>query len=399
MERPKYNCYILSENNRSLQYIGLIITVVAVFFILMGNAYRLTGYVSIATRILVSFVFLIGTVYAISTITYNKSDQISTLFLLLVILTIVSVIVSGINNLVSHFVSYMCFLMLPAYLIAYSNIGFLGKARNIIFFSNFVYTILFFALSRSPLAHIGYTEYGIGTYISNDLTLGYGNPNETAIYLLVSFIIMFAGIHYKTGMIKLIYFLFTCVLGYLIIQTHCRAGIFLTAICVILKLIRPFFQVGTRTIRIVVLLPIIIAVLVVINPDIFRQIMILGEAAETGRYAIYDSYVRGITLKSILVGDYASYATSNLHNSFLTVFSMFGLPATIVYFRFLDRSINMYLPRIEDSVSYIGLIGVLCLILHGIAEGTLLVAGTVYAGLFSLLILLMIPEVPCEKNN
>lgn len=397
MERTQNNCFVLSEHKEKTQYIGLIITVVSVFFILLGNAYKISTAVSYATRILVVYIFLVGAIFAVQTLAHKKNDALSSLFLMLVFLTIVVAAIGGFRTLISHFITYMCFLMLPAYIVSYSKIDYLGNVRKLIFFANFVYATLFIVLSRGSLAHIGYGDYGV--YISNDLTLGYGNPNETAIYLLVSFIIMFAGIQSKNGFSKVLHLAYTGILGYLILRTHCRAGIILAIACVVMGLISPFYRVGRKAIRICIYLPLIAAFIGIVNPNLFNSIVVLGETVGSGRYHIYDTYLQGVNVVSLLFGNFSTYAGSNLHNSFLTVFSMFGLPATIVYFKFLYKSIDYFSLHINDNVSYIGLIGVLCLILHGIVEGTLLVAGTVYAGLFSLLILLMIPEGASELGD
>ena len=118
----------------------------------------------------------------------------------------------------------------------------------------------------------------------------------------------------------------------------------------------------------------------------------MGEMADTGRIMLFNAYFKNWDLGHALMGDFAQYGSSNMHNSFLTLMAMFGIPAAVYYMYFLYKSTTVYSERLETPVTYAGYVGWVMMIIHGIAEGTMVSAGTVYAGMMGLLLVLMLPE-------
>ena len=95
----------------------------------------------------------------------------------------------------------------------------------------------------------------------------------------------------------------------------------------------------------------------------------------------------------MLVGNVSGFADGNLHNSYLSIVAAYGVVTTVLYVVFLGAVLREQQKNSRKSESaYAAYIGVLCVVAHGIAEGALLIAGTVYAGLAGLLFLLTLPE-------
>ena len=107
---------------------------------------------------------------------------------------------------------------------------------------------------------------------------------------------------------------------------------------------------------------------------------------------MYLSFFSNSSLLVLLAGNYAQYAAENLHNSFLSLCALFGIPGAWLYFRFLRQALRYYRRQLTGRASYMAYAGLLAIIAHGVAEGTLLVAGAVYTGLGGLLLVLMLPE-------
>ena len=140
------------------------------------------------------------------------------------------------------------------------------------------------------------------------------------------------------------------------------------------------------------LIPLISLVLVRVIPDTLKELNFMGEAMDTGRYFVFNRYFDGLTVGSFLFGDVAKYPGNNMHNSYLSILAMFGVLVTIVYILFFNTSLKAYYNKLSNTQSYVAYAGVLAVIIHGAAEGALLMAGTVYAGMTGLLFLLMLPE-------
>ena len=282
-------------------------------------------------------------------------------------------------------------MTLPAYITLYRNVRQLRKLKTAIYIANTAYFFLFLWLSFSEYAYIYYGEYG--ERIIEELTLGYGNPNETGIYLLICFIIMLCAVldarkkQYKWAAAACAVVLFR-----MLWLTESRICLLLAAIMIAVMLIRQPRRILTKIQGIVLIIPLAGVVLTMVLPQSVLEWEFMGSILDTGRKLLFVSFFNSATGFDYLIGDYSRYAGANMHNSFLSIVAMFGIPAAWLYFRFLRQALHYYRQRLNGRVGYVAYAGVLAMIAHGIAEGTILVAGAVYAGLTGLLFVLMLPD-------
>lgn len=385
------------NNNINGTTIGIYLTLICNFLILYGNAYQNKLLVSWGTRFLVLYVFLMGVIAALWHARQKTLSASGFFYLMLIISTIVGALATGWRTFSQHLVNYMCFLMVPAYFILFKDLKSIGRVRRHVCFAFFVYAGLFFWLSSGKLAYIGYNRWG--TYYGNDMTLGYDNANEAAIYLLITFIGIFAVFFtVQQFLLKIAVIGIEAWLLYLIWQTHSRAA-FLSALIVILFIISGLAKkIKTGWRNVIVALPAVFFPFVWAFPEFFSKLIVLGEASDSGRSGIYGQFLNDLTVTSFFFGDYGTKAGANLHSSYLSIFANFGIVAMTLYIVFLCTVLKEYCEEHEmDQVSYVAFAGILGLVIHGIAEGSVWISGTVYAGMLGMLILLMIPRGKTEQ--
>lgn len=367
------------------------ITLICNLMILFGNPFKIDFLVRWGTRIIIVLLITQAMLFVVDYILNQSGDRLNLRFTFLVIATAFCFLINGLTNSFQQLVSYLCFLMLPAYGVLYRQVQNIKKLKKTIYFANCLYSVLFIWLYFSSNSHIFYGEYGI-EYL-DELTLGYGNPNETAMYLLISFFVMacaFFGA--KTLLGKAVFIGFCTFLFKMIMETGSRACIILSIVAtvwMITGLIKKYEKLQ-RTI--VLLSPAVFAAMLILFPDFFARALILGEAVDKSRYIIYLSSFRNMNFFTYLFGDFSVYHGANLHNSYISIMAMFGLPVLIYYVVFLGTLLKDYFSRLRDSSNFMAYAGVMACILHGVAEAALLVSGTVYAGLFGLLFILMLPD-------
>lgn len=369
----------------------LYVTLVCNFFILLGKPLQNDFMVSWATRPLILLVCAVTVLAIINLVRKVRVEAADLCFLAVIGLSAISMVLGGLSGMLKAAVAYLCFLMLPGYIVLYRQADNISRLKAAVYIANVFYTGVYIGLRFTDRAFVYYGAYG--KEIIEDLTLGYGNPNETGIYLMLSFFIMLSAFFaVKKWWQKLGTFLLSGVLFYLLWETDCRTCVILAAIVPVLAVFKclPRLKSGSRLIAF--LIPLISLILVRVMPDTLMELSFMGEVADTGRYFVFDRFFDRLTVGSFLFGDVARYPGSNMHNSYLSLMAMFGLLTTIVYVLFLSTSLKAYYNKLSNTQSYVAYAGVLAVIIHGAAEGTLIMSGTVYAGLAGLLFLLMLPE-------
>ena len=379
-----------AEGNRYVDYC-VYATLVCNFLILLGNPLKIDFLVSFGTRIMVVFILLLAILHFVKCFQKDAVDLLDALFVAVVVCSGICYIITTFPNVVARSVSYMCFLTLPAYITLYRNAKQVRKLKIAIYTANMAVLGLFIWLSFSKYSHIFYGEYG--EEIIDELTLGYGNPNETGMYLFASFVIMLcAFVDSKKKTYKWITLAGTVILAYMVLKTESRICIVITAILIAVMVFRPLEKVLKKCQGIVLMLPLgAVAFTMVVSAAVLEW-KFLGDLLDTGRKMMFLSFFNRAAPIDYVLGNYIAYGGSNLHNSFLSLTAMFGVPVTLLYFRFLKQALRVYGGKLNSRVSNIAFVGILAMIVHGIAEGTFLVAGAVFAGLGGLLFVLTLPD-------
>ena len=371
--------------------IGVYIVLVCNFFILLGNSQDITPFVSWPTRIMVSYIFPLAMYLFYDRARNNRVDRLDALYVALVITTLVCYLFTCRGSFLGRAVQYMCFLMLPGCFVLYRRIKNVKKIKNAVYIANIAYSLLLIFLSFMKNSHYYFGEYGLR--IVQELTLGYTNPNETAIYLMLPFFLMLSAVFsVKANWKKFALAALAAQLLYMVWATKSRTCIILCMAALILIFAQRIFRIGRLGTIVATFLPLIAFLVVMLFPEWVTTQSVMGEVADTGRYRLFDSFFNKLNLESVLIGDYLTYGGSNMHNSFLSIMAMFGLPVAILYIFFLHRALQNYRNYENTLGKYAAFIGLLMVIAHGASEGTLLTAGTVYAGMSGLLLLLTLPE-------
>lgn len=369
--------------------LGVFLTLICNFLILLGNSQDITILVSWPTRFMVSDIFLLGCVLFINSIASHKVGIIDAWFAALVAYSAFCFIMAG---QLGQYVSYMCFMMLPACMVLYRRVLNVRRVRLAVYVANTCYAILFILLSRASNSHYFQGPYGIT--IIEELTLGFNNPNESGIYLMLSFFVMLSAVFYwkkrwqRNGSIVL-----SVVLYYLLWQTQSRMAILMAAVAAVAVLMRRFYKPGIIMRMTVLLSPAISFVITMLFSAVLDSVSLMGEALDTGRYNIYQALLSRLDFLGVFIGNVPGFAGGNLHNSYLSIMGSYGLITTVLYIALSNAVLREQHANSQKSeAAYAAYIGILCIISHGIAEGTLLLSGTVYAGLGGLLFLLTLPE-------
>ena len=240
--------------------------------------------------------------------------------------------------------------------------------------------------------YYGFSAYGVE--IVDELTLGYPNANETGIYLMLSYLIFLVGIlNSKKLLTKGLQLVAAMVVGNMLIQTNSRICIVIGTVATLLVFLFRWVKLGSFFRWLILLLPVITLLLVLTMPDKVESMTFMEEALDTGRYGLYTMFFQNMTLQNWLFGKGIS---GNMHNSYLSVLATYGLPMAILYIVLLNEGLKEIQKHAKKAATYAAYIGLLAVVAHGVAEGTLLTAGAVYAGLAGLLFVLALPE---EENK
>ena len=320
--------------------------------------------------------------------------------LLLVVLTfftLCSVVYSWVFSY-SVFVRVITFLELPIFLLTADKIK-SKVVKNFIYAFNMLYPVLFGVLLASPMSHRYYGEYGMITH--ENITLGYGNPNETAIYLLFNFIILFAAVFkFKNVFFKILCLVEAVFVGYLIFHTASRAAIVIAITVVLASVILKKIKLNGPILLGVFAIPIFFFFILRWFPDV----TILGEAFDTGRSEMYEIIFTQLDFGKFLLGDFASFELGNAHNALLSIFASLGVVSTIFFVIILYRQAKNLGKTVAFKEKKVLLISVLAIIIHSSVEAAVFVSGTAYASLFFMLYYLCLDdsemtEGPLNENT
>ncbi len=292
------------------------------------------------------------------------------------------------------FVALFCFWEIPIFLqFSTKNItrSFVKKLYYV-FLGLAVYYLL---LALSPIAFNYNGPYGIRQISS--LTLGYSNPNQTGMYLLICFFILISAISFfEETKWKLIYGAASIVLLVLIVLTDSRAC---TLLACGYTLYYVFFRKNSWPAltailtKLAFIIPIAIFVFIMFFQQASQKIQILGEVFDTGRFSIYTNVFENYNIIRFILGSFTQYRFDNLHNAYLSVFATSGIFVTIFFVLFLRGrflEIHKSVTRCHQQLAYIGL---LMLIVHMSIEAAFFTAGSVYA-----ISVMCLVWISCQKN-
>lgn len=283
-------------------------------------------------------------------------------------------------------VSMGCFLEIPIIVCAYTEEQ-EDVVKRIIYYVFSGIGVFYFLLSVSPFAYLFTTQWG--TAPIPQLTLSYNNPNEAAMYLFTSIIVMtsfYSKMDKKRG--RLILITGIACMCTLMILTESRTGILATGVYFLLLRTYKKKTISRGMIALVLWIPILYVVLARTVGDF----MLWGDTVSTGRMEIYNRVLENLDFTSFLFGNF-NFSFQNLHNAIISIFGTVGVLGTAAFYYIINNKI-FYLGDCvrqsgENKQAFLGLI---CMIMYTATEAAFFTAGSAFAVCFLAVYFLCLPE-------
>lgn len=293
------------------------------------------------------------------------------------------------------------FLMLPLLLWSARSVSYPAIYRTVALTGGALLSVFYLLVAHTTLA----TAFGVDIYLAENLTLGYRNPNETGMYLLVTIFLMLYGASVMRQKSEVCFILLALAASqmHLMYLTLSRTGFIITAACLavfLITMVPPLRRIlVSRTVCVLVLLvPIVFFVATYLDLFHIFNIQFMDEVVETGRNMLYRDAIASLSPLDLLLGDPTSYANVNLHNAYLSTLCAYGLPILvnlIVVLIFALRKARTARCSHAGSLAY-GFI--LCIIVQNATESALLFSGGLFAVATSVPFVLAFSHCPSERS-
>lgn len=384
------------EQDKSLNLIvfkvSFYLTLVSNLVIFIAQPFEITILMTLSSRCymlcnLVSFFFAIN--HSLKKFVTYKTIQIVTI-VFMISFSLVSFLLSNSGGMYNYVIRLLCYLALPFYFLYIDYLKPDKRMLNVTFFISFLISIVFTLLSFSKYSYAGYENF-LGTS-GAWLTLGYANPNQTAMYLTITLIILLCAMNYYTmKSIKLLLLLDIFYMGWLIIKTSSRTCILIGILIAVIIIFKRKYHISRFIVTGILLLPLLF---MIIYPYLYNNGWIyLFEFGGKADYSSRSYIFRGV-LDSVhnqfLFGNFGSYQLQNLHNGTLSVYSSLGLVGLLLFYIYYFRAyFNIFKNGIKSRTAYISFIGLLAVFLHACTESAFVIGGSMFAGSLSILIFLV----------
>ncbi len=343
--------------------------------ILIATPLRVNAIMSMGTWIIVGaslFAFAVSLVQ-------KKLDTWYLLVILLLLGTIVLSIAYSFEISYSNLVVAGCFLEIPFFLGAYPSINRV-HLRNTIYGCFVILSVYYLLLSFTSLAYLYRTKYGVVQMPY--MTLGYNNPNETAMLLFVCLIVLVSLSARTTKKPVFLLLLVDCVsVIFLLWRTLSRTGLVLSVAFLVLVLAYRKKE-SPSWLRIVsFIIPIGFLFVTLFFDEVLSTIQMFGDTVDTGRNTIYSAVLENMNAVHFLIGDF-TIRFENLHNGFWCIFATIGLIGVMMYAFFLFKKMKeTQMLCNQESTDKVAFIGLCCILIYTATEAAYLSAGSVFAAL------------------
>lgn len=379
-----------------------IITVMANLVIYIAMPFHIMILEAFASRCYMLFnlvAFIAAVYYSLKTYLPYKANQILIITFMLAF-SLVSFVNTGAEGIYSYIIHIWCYLALPIYLLWIDFLKPERKLLHYVFLINFLTSVLFILLSLSSYAYKGYEHY-LGTNYAW-LTLGYDNPNQTSMYLLVNYIVLLCSIfYYKKKLLRFILLLDLLYIGKLIYDANSRTCFTIAVLITIVILIKNKNKLSELSVAAILLLPV---VFLVIYPFLYQRGYLhfeyMGKSDYYSRTYLYHNVF--LNLKGhLLFGNFMVYRFENLHNGVLSILASLGVTGVLLFYLYCFMTyLHIGRNNIKSKISLIAFTGILAVFLNACTESALFVSGSMYAGSISVLIFLTkLKEVQDDENN
>ena len=381
-------------NNKYVKNMPIVLLALAVLMILVAQPYKNSAWMSRGTYL----IFLCTAWVFVRRFTdLNKKIKYSELmFFLIAIGGVVAFIYAGSFSF-GRIVPLLCFFELPILMVSVEKSN--AVVKNIIYGVYFFLGIFYIRLSFSDKAHYYMGFYGESTV--EELTLGFSNPNLTAMFLVFSLlVILIATSEIKRKILKSVFFAFSCVLLVLIYKTMSRAGLFIALIAIATVFLQRQKMVNSLLKKFAWIFPAVFFLFILLGREFYGDRLFMGEEFDTGRIMIYDRALSGFdNLPTLLFGKYSEFAGVNLHNTVVAILASYGIMTAISYLAFLKCKINEDFKLVENKSQETALFSFMLIILYSSVEAAFFISGSAYAVQVFSIYYLCLPEEEKEPKE
>lgn len=381
---------ISSKQSKMSQEISVYLMLIGLFLIQVANPLRVDSLVSLGTWLIVISAFFSFAMAIIEKRTDNKCFLYCVILAIAVLLSVVLLFSVEYQTIVVA----VCFMEIPFFFASFNKCNSKSIVRAI--YACFVLlSIAYNIFSTMPIAHIYYDEYGQRQM--KFLTLGYNNPNETAMYLFSCIIVLVVLCSkLKSHLLQLTVLVDIVTLLRLLILTQSRTAMLGCSIFIIWIL---FFQKWAQSKyarRLSLLVPLFFVLLSFLNQTWDLKFNVLSENIDTGRSDIYMRALKNANLFHLIFGQF-SFQFQNLHNAYWSIFATIGIVGFGAFFLLLNLKLYEIQKMIQGGMkTSIALIGLFSITIYTSTEAAFFTAGGAFATAVISIFLLCIFD---ERNS
>ena len=367
-----------------LSCICLMIQIISVPY----RIYRLTSLSNQALLILWAAVWC----YVIISQLTKKATTSLVSLMFIVLLSMLSFGIALIFNpsLLSQAGKLLGFLSLPMMIYVIRSCKVSDKTRKIVLLSNIVVSGEYIFLYNSPLRHMFVSEYGTANISS--VTLGFPNPNQTAIMLFVCCVLLFVSLFFfRNKLARTLIFADLVYVAYITFETDSRTAVLLLAVFIFLSIVSFRKRLPKIITSLSLISPAVYLFLAMTAATALDFIQIGGHNIFTGRQNIYAKYFDNLNALNFLFGDFDTFKFENLHNGYISIAATVGIVALIAYYVFFRKTLMGARGVLNTKYQSAAYCGLLCLMIYVCTEAGLVVGGAMYAYLVSM-VFYMMPE-------
>lgn len=230
---------------------------------------------------------------------------------------------------------------------------------------------------------------------AHSLTMGYSNPNRTAMYVMLVFILLMLSYDKEERRIKrIIVGIIQVILIYIIVLTECRTAYLICIVCWAYRLIPNLPSVGKRFLRVCLAIPVVFAPIFAFfyNKGWFADAMILDRPIYSGRQDINLSLADFSLLGKFSIDTYGGL------NIFVGILRTTGIIGVVLFYAMYSKAFCQLFKwdvRRDVDKNYSAFtMGIL--LLHGCTETAIFTGGTAYAALMGCILLII--KYNIERN-
>lgn len=303
----------------------------------------------------------------------NKMKLYDYILFFLLAFSFISFVYSGeieYNNLVP----FLCFIEFPILFTTFDKKN--RKLEKFIYIFYYILSLFYIYLNFTDLAYKFENKFGVSQ--AEFLTLGFSNPNQTAMYLCFNFFILIIGINnFNNKFFKLLFILNSLIIYILICKTLSRTAIFIATFYFIVVFLKKQSIFNKVLRKIALFVPIIFVIFILFFTDFYSDLIIMNEQFDTGRHYIFqNALIEFKNFETIIFGDYHQFALQNLHNSLFSIFAGFGIIVTFLFITLIYIKLNCCEKKYCYSTA---LLGFLMLIVYSSVEAAFVISGSFYA--------------------